>query len=83
MPPRFNLLLSDPHEFAGGGTHFTGSGETWRPERRGEAVVHSGLLEHQGVAITSGRRLILVGFLRDTRYRLGTNGYRLPKRFRE
>ena len=29
--------------------------------------MHSGLLEHQGVAISSGRRLILVGFLRDSR----------------
>ena len=33
-------------------------------------MVHSGLLEHQGVAISSGRRLILVGFLRDQRFPL-------------
>ena len=70
----FNLLLSRPEDFDGGGTFFekaAGSGSgclqpdgyTVHAPGRGGAVVHSGDLRHGGAAITRGERLLLVGFI--------------------
>lgn len=61
----FNVLLNDPADFEGGGTHFeptTSAPHTCRPTR-GSAVAHSGHVEHAGLPITSGERYILVGFV--------------------
>ena len=58
----FNVLLNEPSDFEGGGTHFEPSGLTVQLAR-GAAVAHSGTVEHAGVPITSGERYLLVGFI--------------------
>jgi hypothetical protein len=58
----FNVLLNEPADFDGGGTHFEASGRTVRPPRGG-AVGHSGQVRHSGVPITRGERYLLVGFV--------------------
>jgi len=58
----FNVLLSDPADFEGGGTFIEPARATVRP-RRGAAVVHSGQVRHGGAPISSGRRMLLVGFI--------------------
>ena len=65
----FNVLLNDPSEFAGGGTYFTHLG---RAESTGQGgfVLHDGKLEHAGVPITAGKRMLLVGFVETTDQRL-------------
>ena len=57
-----NLLLSDPADFTGGGTYFEAADSTLLPQR-GCALGHSGTVRHGGVPITSGERLLLVGFM--------------------
>jgi len=65
----FNLLLSSPSDFLGGGTFFeengNGSQETVFAAQ-GEMVSHHGGLQHASVPTRGGRRYILVGFLRST-----------------
>eukprot|EP00816_Leptocylindrus_hargravesii_P005282 CAMPEP_0196815686 /NCGR_PEP_ID=MMETSP1362-20130617/51248_1 /TAXON_ID=163516 /ORGANISM="Leptocylindrus danicus, Strain CCMP1856" /LENGTH=506 /DNA_ID=CAMNT_0042192735 /DNA_START=12 /DNA_END=1532 /DNA_ORIENTATION=- len=60
----FNILLNDA--FEGGGTQFLHrpSGQTFSvyPEK-GQGLVHTALLQHEGLAVTKGTRYILVGFL--------------------
>ena len=58
----FNVLLSDPAAFEGGGTSFEPSGLIAIPGR-GAAVGHSGQVRHGGAAITRGERYLLVGFV--------------------
>ena len=61
----FNLLLTDPSSFEGGGTIFThpgGDGHTVTVPR-GAALVHSGGRVHGGREITQGTRNLLVGFM--------------------
>jgi len=64
----FNVLLSDPSDFDGGGISFSikgwpkGHGKTVTIPR-GAALVHSGSLLHGGRDITRGTREILVGFM--------------------
>ncbi|GLD91603.1 hypothetical protein PINS_up000136 [Pythium insidiosum] len=58
----FNILLNPSKEFQGGGTYFEETDSTVHIEQ-GDAVVHSGKVRHAGALVTSGRRLILVGFL--------------------
>lgn len=60
----FNVQLSDPRAFDGGGTRIDAlGGETIRPRAQGDMVVHSGKLRHAGVPVTRGTRDILVGFV--------------------
>eukprot|EP00908_Phaeocystis_cordata_P019411 Transcript_30924.p2 GENE.Transcript_30924~~Transcript_30924.p2 ORF type:complete len:357 (-),score=130.29 Transcript_30924:284-1354(-) len=59
----FNLLLSSPDAFEGGGTWFEERGETVTPQQ-GEMVSHHGGLRHASVPTAGGLRYILVGFLR-------------------
>jgi hypothetical protein len=62
------LLLSDPRDYRGGGTHFpsvtecgVGGGTTvWLD--RGELLLHPGRLVHSGRDISSGSRYLLVWF---------------------
>lgn len=58
----FNLLLSDPGGFSGGGTYFEATAHTSRPPR-GAALAHNGHLRHCGMEITAGERYLLVGFV--------------------
>ncbi|KAI3393575.1 hypothetical protein diail_3924 [Diaporthe ilicicola] len=58
----FSLLLNHHDAFEGGGTFFKGSGETFRVEQGG-LLMHDAGLEHAGAKITSGQRIILVGFV--------------------
>ena len=70
----FNVLLSRPTDFDGGGTYFeqdarSGSGclgqdgVVVHAPGRGGGVVHNGDMRHGGAAITRGERLLLVGFI--------------------
>jgi hypothetical protein len=62
-PYSFVVALNDPSsQFTGGGTRFTESDCTYRPDKVGTAVIFSGKNEHEGVAVTSGVRYILTGF---------------------
>ena len=61
----FNVLLNSAEEFVGGGTHFTHLGRAVTIEQ-GDCVLHDGKVEHAGVPITSGRRMLLVGFIETT-----------------
>lgn len=59
----FNVALSTPDvDFGGGGTVFEHDGLVVRPGLGG-AVAHGGQVRHGGLAITSGERLLLVGFV--------------------
>jgi hypothetical protein len=57
----FNILLSSPDEFEGGGTYFD-DGLTMTPEQ-GELTIHSSKIKHAGLPITKGTRYLLVGFV--------------------
>jgi len=64
----FNLLLSDPADFEGGGTHFVANEftneETVYIPQRGQMLAHYGGLRHASVPCTGGLRYIMVGFAR-------------------
>ena len=62
----FNLVLSDPSSFEGGGTCFDVLGAAEhpvRPTRIGDLVMHTGKARHAGAPVTRGTRHILVGFV--------------------
>ena len=58
----FNVLLNETHEFEGGGTWFDHTNKT-HSITQGDFLIHSGKLRHAGTTITSGLRMILVGFV--------------------
>lgn len=57
----FNILLSHPDDFEGGGTYFD-DGLTMTPEQGG-LTIHSSKIKHSGLPITKGIRYLLVGFV--------------------
>lgn len=60
----FNILLSDPSDFEGGGTSFDVlDGETVHPMSVGDLTIHPGKVRHSGIPIIRGERYILVGFV--------------------
>jgi hypothetical protein len=70
----FSLLLNTPDHFEGGGTFYEGlrgippsgilhSGGVIRPERAGDIVLHCGKVLHGADVVTSGYRIVLVGFV--------------------
>ena len=74
----FSLLLNPPNEFEGGGTFYDAlrdvkptfedggilhPGGAIRPNRAGDAVLHCGKILHGADVVTSGRRIVLVGFV--------------------
>ena len=65
----FNILLSDPSDFEGGGTRFAPSefsdDEVVYTPQRGQMLSHYGGLRHASVPCTGGLRYIMVGFLRS------------------
>lgn len=58
----FNVLLSDPRDFDGGGTYVhwlgysLGMGSGQGSLQRGQALIHASKLMHEGFPITRGRR---------------------------
>lgn len=61
----FNILLNNPNEFIGGGTIFEINGNNVLVHNsQGGVVLHSGQLLHSGNEITSGKRYLLVGFIK-------------------
>lgn len=61
-----NILLDE--DFEGGGTRFydRSAGKAFayvQPQEMGQVLMHSALLNHEGVHVEKGRRTILVGFL--------------------
>eukprot|EP00035_Acanthoeca_spectabilis_P036267 m.38617 g.38617 ORF g.38617 m.38617 type:complete len:464 (+) comp7859_c0_seq1:166-1557(+) len=59
----FNVQLSDPEDFRGGGTRLESLGVTIRPSRVGDVLLHSGQMLHGGECVSRGVRYILVGFV--------------------
>jgi hypothetical protein len=57
----FNILLSNPNDFEGGGTYFD-DGLIMTPEQ-GDLILHSSKMNHSGLPITKGTRYLLVGFV--------------------
>ena len=64
----FNILLSSPAGFTGGGTSFhldeTGDQATTLAPQRGEMLSHFGRLNHAGNPVSDGTRYVLAGFVR-------------------
>jgi hypothetical protein len=61
----FNLLLSDPGSFEGGGTQIVDADATIVRPARGEMLSHYGRVTHAGVpTVGGGARYILAGFVR-------------------
>lgn len=58
----FNVLLSHPNDFDGGGTWFE-SIDSVVQLAQGDCVYHDARIMHQGIDITRGERYILVGFV--------------------
>lgn len=58
----FSFIIGLNDEFTGGGTHFKNKNNLIKLGI-GDCVIFSGLNEHKGVAITSGTRYILTGFI--------------------
>ncbi len=54
-----NVALSNPNDFAGGGTYFEILNETITLEQ-GEMLLHPGKLRHSGTEVTAGVRYIFV-----------------------
>ena len=51
------MLLSDPTEFDGGGTHLVALDTVVRPEHIGDVFMHCGQMLHGGDEVTQGTRL--------------------------
>jgi hypothetical protein len=60
-PLSFVCALNDAYE--GGGTHFTEIDTTCKPKKGQCCIFAGGVQKHQGVAITSGERYLLTGFV--------------------
>ena len=58
----FSCLLKDPMHFRGGGLYIKDIDQSIQLNQ-GEAVAHAGKWLHAGLPITSGRRVVLVGFI--------------------
>jgi predicted 2-oxoglutarate/Fe(II)-dependent dioxygenase YbiX len=60
----FNILLSEPSDFDGGGTSFDVlGGEVVHPSHIGDLTIHPGKARHSGVAVSRGVRHVIVGFV--------------------
>jgi hypothetical protein len=57
----FNILLSSPDEFEGGGTYFDDG--LIMTQEQGDLTIHSSKINHAGLPITKGTRYLLVGFV--------------------
>lgn len=57
----FNILLSDPVSFKGGGTCFN-DGLIYNISQ-GDVLIHSGKIKHAGLPVIEGNRYLIVGFL--------------------
>jgi len=62
----FVVILSEPGDFSGGGTAFHSIEPALlvRPAERGSLVAFCGQNPHSGVAVETGRRCVLAGFVR-------------------
>ena len=73
-PYSFVAALNDGTEYENGGTSFTRrhpsqEQKVWKCDKAGSVIFFSGKNEHKGVAITSGVRYILTGFINYTNKR--------------
>ena len=75
----FNILLSNPNEFEGGGTNLCDPYDVDVHLKQGMCLSHYGFLAHSGRRITSGKRFILVAFMQVQdmylRYSNGSNPF--------
>ncbi|KAJ1446516.1 hypothetical protein M885DRAFT_546156 [Pelagophyceae sp. CCMP2097] len=58
----FNVLLSDPQSFQGGGTYVEADNCVYAIGR-GDVFVHAGKLRHGAAPVTAGERIVLVAFV--------------------
>ena len=58
----FNVLLNSHADFEGGGTLFEGIEKPVQIQQ-GDCVIHDAHLRHGGMEVSSGVRMILVGFV--------------------
>jgi len=58
----FNILLNPAEEFVGGGTYFEHEDKNYCLTQ-GDCLTHSGKVNHAGTPISSGTRMVLVGFV--------------------
>ncbi|KAJ3345474.1 hypothetical protein HDU91_007340 [Kappamyces sp. JEL0680] len=63
----FNILISHPDEYQGGGTFFPDLEPQVVLLDQGQAVCHESRRRHAGLRISSGKRIILVGFVETKR----------------
>lgn len=63
----FNVLLSDPADFEGGGTSFPSNAFSSEEAVYTQMLSHYGGLRHASVPCTGGLRYIMVGFVRAER----------------
>ena len=57
-----SLMLTDSHEYDGGGTYIRALQKTIML-KKGQVLVHPGELYHKGVSITRGMRLLAICFM--------------------
>jgi hypothetical protein len=57
----FNVLINEAADFTGGGTVFPALGAV--RAARGDCVIHDAKVLHGGSEVTTGRRVVLVGFV--------------------
>lgn len=58
-----NILLSNDNNFNGGGTYFEKTDSTIKL-KQGDILIHNGNLRHSAKEITSGKRYVLVAFIK-------------------
>lgn len=58
-----NILLSNDKDFNGGGTYFEKNDSTIKL-KQGDILIHNGNLRHSAKEITSGKRYVLVAFIK-------------------
>ena len=57
------MLLNQPRDFSGGGTRFHEFDIGTLQPANDVVIAHYGKIRHEGVAITRGKRYLLVGFI--------------------
>lgn len=74
----FTLQLNNENEFQGGGLEFTKTGERF-DLTQGEMILFRSKIEHRGIQITQGERIILVGFIETKRMGILSKEYFINK----
>jgi len=74
----FNLQLSSPDDYEGGGTYFPGTQRRYKLPK-GSCLIHGSALPHEGISVQHGTRYIAIGFLGINRTCCHKFSHMLPK----